>query len=141
MLCPTFFNNNERKPMKKLQIALAAILCASLITSCGDSNTAIKNAVQTAVHQAIHNAPAEFQKGLSDYIMVAAKGVYSIDGTPTVNELIAKVLAFIPANVQHQFPLIITAITATVTLAYITYGKAGLTAIGQGMEAGATPPF
>ncbi len=126
--------------MKKLQIAIVPILCLALF-GCGDTNTTIKNAVSTAVHTAIHNVPAEFQKGLSDYIMVAAKGVYSIDGTPTVNELIAKVLAFIPKNVQEQFPLIITAITATVTLAYVTYGKAGLTAIGQGMEAGATPPF
>jgi hypothetical protein len=126
--------------MKKLQIAISVMLCLSLF-GCGNTDTTIKNAVQTAVHQAIHNAPAEFQTPLANYIMVAAKGVYSIDGTPTVNELIAKVLAFIPKNVQEQFPLIITAITATVSLAYMTYGKAGLTAIGQGMEAGATPPF
>lgn len=127
--------------MKKLQTAIATILCVSLLASCGNTNDVIKNAVKTAVHEAIHNTPAEFQQPLADYIMVGAKGVYSIDGTPTVQELIAKVLAFIPKEVQDKLPLIITAITTTVTLMYVTYGKSGLTAIGQGMEAGAAPPF
>lgn len=121
--------------MKKLQILLATILCCTLF-SCSNSDQAITDAVSTSVHAAVSNVPAEFQTPLANYIEVGAKGVYSIDGTPTVDELVTKVLAFIPQDVKDKYPLITTTITTAVSLAYLTYGKSGLTAIGKGLEAG-----
>ena len=108
-----------------------------IVTSCTQSDSSITNAVKTATEQAILHVPAEFQPVLADYLFAAAKGVYSIDGTPTVNELIAKVLAFIPKDVRDKYPLITTTVTTTITLVYLTYGKTALTAIGKGLEAGA----
>lgn len=119
---------------------LAIILCCALaLGSCSNSDQTITNAVQTAVSQAISHTPKEFQAQLANYIEVGAKGVYSINGTPTVQELTNKVIAFIPKDVQDKYPMITTTITTAVTLAYATYGKSGLTAIGKGMEAGAAP--
>lgn len=105
--------------------------------SCTSSDQVITTAVETAVHEAISHVPPEFQTPLANWIDAAAKGVYSIDGTPTVQELITKVLAFIPKDIQDKFPLITTTITTAVSLAYLTYGKSALTAIGKGLEAGA----
>ena len=122
--------------MKKL-ITIILCGCVLALSSCGNSDQAITNAVKTAVSEAIGHVPAEFQTPLANYIMVGAKGVYSIDGTPTVQELIAKVIAFIPKDVQDKYPLITTTITTAVSLAYLTYGKSSLTAIGKGLEAGA----
>lgn len=113
--------------------------CVLALTSCGNSDQTITNAVKIAVSEAISHVPQEFQKPLANYIEVGAKGVYSIDGTPTVQDLTTKVIAFIPKDVQDKYPLITTTITTAVSLAYVTYGKSGLTAIGKGLEAGAAP--
>jgi len=124
----------------KTKLLLATIIAAALILNgCGNSDQQVTHAVQTATEQAILHVPAEFQPLLADYLFAAAKGVYSIDGTPTVNQLIAKVLAFIPKDVQDKYPLITTTVTTTITLVYLTYGKSALTAIGKGLEAGALP--
>lgn len=130
--------------MKNKLIAIAvatSLMCSATmyLTSCGNSDQAIQSAVKTAVSEAISHTPPEFQKPLANYIEVGAKGVYSIDGTPTVNELTTKVIAFIPKDVQDKYPLITTTITTAVSFAYITYGKSGLTSIGKGLEAGAAP--
>lgn len=125
--------------MKKISLWSINIIILLALSSCINSDQAITTAVETAVHEAIAHVPAEFQAPLANYIDAAAKGVYSIDGTPTVQELIAKVLAFIPQDVQEKYPLITTTITTSVSLAYLTYGKSALTAIGKGLEAGASP--
>ena len=122
--------------MKKLTAIIAAAL---LFNGCANSDQQITNAVQVAVTQTITHVPAEFQTSLANYIFAGAKGVYSIDGTPTVQELVTKVLAFIPQDVRDKNPFITTTITSAVTLAYTLYGKPGLTAIGKGLEAGALP--
>ena len=122
-------------------IAATALFTVPLMitTSCSNSDQAITNAVQASVSQAISHVPKEFQEPLANYIEVGAKGVYSIDGTPTVEELTDKVIAFIPKDVRDLHPLITTTITTAVSLAYITYGKSSLTAIGKGLEAAAAP--
>lgn len=121
-----------------MKIIAIIILCAAMF-GCGNSDETITNAVKTAVLEALDHTPKEFQTPLANYIDVGAKGVYSIDGTPTVKELITKVIAFIPKDVQEKYPLITTTITTAVSLAYLTYGKSSLAAIGKGLEAGAAP--
>lgn len=118
-------------------LAVAVFLSPlALMNSCANSDQAIVNAVKTATEQAILHVPKELQTPLADWLSAAAKGIYSIDGTPTVNELTAKILAFIPQDVRDKYPWITTSITTTATFAYLTYGKSGLTSIGKGFEAG-----
>ncbi len=121
---------------------IAAITASAVMWSCSTTtgtNDQITNAVKVATEQAILHVPKEFQTPLADYIEVGAKGVYSINGEPTVQELTAKVIAFIPKDVQDKYPLIVTAITGTVASMYAVFGKSALTAIGKGLEAGAAP--
>lgn len=127
--------------MKKLNLIAVSVIAACLILSgCGgDQNAKITNGVKTAATFAIQHVPSQFQTQLANYLDVAAKGVYSIDGTPTVNEVVTKVMSFIPEETQKQFPFIGPTISTAVSFAYVTYGKPGLTAIGQGLEAAAAP--
>jgi PBP1b-binding outer membrane lipoprotein LpoB len=125
------------KPMKNLIAPIIAV--ALFLNGCANSDQQITNAVQIAVTETITHVPVEFHTPLANYLDAAAKAVYSIDGTPTVQELITKVLAFIPKDVQDKYPLITATITTTISLVYQTYGKSALTAIGKGLEAGAFP--
>jgi hypothetical protein len=133
--------------MKKLiRTPVATAICAVFLlatpiafTGCGNADQQITNAVKTATEQTISHVPQELQTRLADYLAVGAKAVYSIDGTPTVQELITKVLAFIPKDVQDKYPLITATITTTISLMYQTYGKSALTSIGKGIEAGVAP--
>jgi hypothetical protein len=118
-----------------LTVAVFTAPCV-IMTSCSNSDAVITNAVKVAVEQTIQHVPAELQTPLADYLAVGAKAVYSIDGTPTVQELIATVLKWIPKDVQDKYPLITATITTTISLMYQTYGKSALTAIGKGIEAG-----
>ena len=119
-------------------IAATALFTVPLMitTSCSNSDQAITNVVKIGIEQTIQHVPAELQTPLADYLAVGAKAIYSIDGTPTVQELITTVLKWIPKDVQDKYPMITTTITSTITLAYLTYGKSGLVAIGKGIEAG-----
>jgi len=127
--------------MKKL-IAIktpivALLLNALFLFGCANSDQQITTAVTVAVTQAIDHVPTEFQVPLANYMFSAAQGIYSINGTPTINELLASVLSFIPKDFLDKNPYITTTITAAVTTAYVIYGKPGLVAIGKGFEAGA----
>lgn len=120
-----------------MKILIPILALSIALAGCTNSDEQITKYVSVATKEAITHVPAEFQTPLANYIEAAAKGVYSIDGTPTVQEVITKVLAFIPKDVQDKYPLITTTITTAVSMAYQTYGKTGLTAIGKGLEAGA----
>jgi hypothetical protein len=126
--------------MKKILASLLACVMfvspLALTTSCSNSDAVITGAVKTAVEQTIQHVPAELRTPLADYLAVGAKAVYSINGDPTVQELIATVLKWIPQDVQDKYPLITATITTTISLMYQTYGKSALTAIGMGIEAG-----
>src|SRR5882724_12135906 len=108
---PMADNINQRKTMKIIAIStILMTICVLALSSCSNSDQTITNAVQVAVSEAIKHVPAEFQTPLANYIEVGAKGVYSIDGTPTVQELTNKVIAFIPKDVQDKYPVITTTI-------------------------------
>ena len=108
----------------------------ALVTSCSSSDQSITNVVKIAIEQTISHVPEELRTPLADYLAVGAKAIYSIDGTPTVQELIATVLKWIPQDVRDKYPLITATITTTISLIYQTYGKSALVAIGKGIEAG-----
>ncbi len=129
-----------KKHIARILIAGSILLaCLAVMPGCGNTDQQITNAVQTATTEAITHVTPEFQTPLANYLEAAAKGIYSIDGTPTVQELVAKVLAFIPKDFLDKNPYISTTISTAVSLAYQVYGKPGLTAIGKGIEAGAAP--
>jgi PBP1b-binding outer membrane lipoprotein LpoB len=118
---------------------LIIITTALLLFGCTNTDEKITNNVKLAATFAIQHVGSEFQTPLANYLDVAAKGVFSIDGNPTVQEVVSKVLAFIPQDVQTKFPFVAPTISTAVSLAYSTYGKTALTDIGNGLEAAAAP--
>src|SRR6266436_2004797 len=121
--------------MKQTLIALIAIFSLG----CAINNQKITQDAQVAGTFALQRVPLSVRPTVANYYDVAAAGLRSVNGTPTVQALINQVLSFIPQSVLQQYPQIPLAFTGVVTFAYQTYGQAGLNAVATGMEQAAAP--
>jgi hypothetical protein len=76
---------------------------------------------------------------VANYYDVAAAGLRSVNGTPTVQALINEVMSFIPQSVQQQYPAIPLALSGTISFVYQTYGQQGINCAATGLEAAGAP--
>lgn len=117
------------------------VLATAMLTlsGCALNCPKITADTQTAGTFALARVPASVRPTVANYYDVAAAGLRSINGTPTVQALINQVLSFIPQNVLTQYPQIPIALNGVITFAYQTYGQQGLNCAATGIENSAAP--